>query len=97
MAVTQPIVHDDHLHDEDASPRGQDLVLSPGEAAEFDTRVPHWFGAAGAEGVEFLSLFGRQGERAHLRARPRGGQGRRDHPTSSPRRRQPTMRRAMPG
>jgi transcriptional regulator with XRE-family HTH domain len=52
----------------------QDLVLSPGEAAEFDTRVPHWFGAAGAEGVEFLSLFGRQGERAHLRARPRGGQ-----------------------
>ncbi|GAA3466537.1 helix-turn-helix domain-containing protein [Nonomuraea roseola] len=49
----------------------QDLVLSPGEAAEFDTRVPHWFGAAGAEPVEFLSLFGRQGERAHLRARPK--------------------------
>jgi transcriptional regulator with XRE-family HTH domain len=48
----------------------QDLVLSPGEAAEFDTRVPHWFGAAGPEPVEFLSLFGRQGERAHLRARP---------------------------
>jgi transcriptional regulator with XRE-family HTH domain len=46
----------------------QDLVLSPGEAAEFDTRVPHWFGAADAEPVEFLSLFGRQGERAHLRA-----------------------------
>ncbi|MFD6948623.1 XRE family transcriptional regulator [Nocardiopsis sp. TSRI0078] len=49
-----------------------DLVLSPGEAAEFDTRVPHWFGAAGTGPVEFLSLFGRQGERAHLRARPRG-------------------------
>ena len=48
-----------------------DLVLVPGEAAEFDTRVPHWFGAADAEPVEFLSLFGRQGERAHLRARPR--------------------------
>jgi transcriptional regulator with XRE-family HTH domain len=48
----------------------QDLVLKAGEAAEFDTRVPHWFGAAGAEPVEFLSLFGRQGERAHLRARP---------------------------
>ena len=47
-----------------------DLVLAPGEAAEFDTRVPHWFGAADAEPVEFLSLFGRQGERAHLRARP---------------------------
>lgn len=48
-----------------------DLVLSPGEAAEFDTRTPHWFGAAGDEPVEFLSLFGRQGERAHLRARPK--------------------------
>jgi transcriptional regulator with XRE-family HTH domain len=48
-----------------------DLVLAPGEAAEFDTRVPHWFGAAGAEPVEFLSLFGSQGERAHLRARPK--------------------------
>ncbi|CAA9423474.1 MAG: Transcriptional regulator SCO1200, Xre-family with cupin domain [uncultured Quadrisphaera sp.] len=47
-----------------------DLVLSPGEAAEFDTRVPHWFGADGTEPVELLSLFGRQGERAHLRARP---------------------------
>lgn len=49
----------------------QDLVLSPGEAAEFDTRVPHWFGAVGPEPVEFLSLFGTQGERAHLRARPK--------------------------
>jgi transcriptional regulator with XRE-family HTH domain len=51
----------------------QDLVLSPGEAAEFDTRVPHWFGAAGAEPVEFLSLFGRQGERAHLTTKRRPG------------------------
>jgi len=49
----------------------QDLVLSPGEAAEFDTRLPHWFGSADGESVEFLSLFGRQGERAHLRARPK--------------------------
>ena len=48
-----------------------DLVLSPGEAAEFDTRVPHWFGPASeTESVEFLSLFGREGQRAHLRARP---------------------------
>jgi transcriptional regulator with XRE-family HTH domain len=51
-----------------------DLVLSPGEAAEFDTRVPHWFGALDSEPVEFLSLFGRQGERAHLRAKPRARQ-----------------------
>jgi transcriptional regulator with XRE-family HTH domain len=48
-----------------------DLVLAPGEAAEFDTRTPHWFGAADDGPVEFLSLFGKQGERAHLRARPR--------------------------
>jgi quercetin dioxygenase-like cupin family protein len=47
----------------------RDLVLSEGEAAEFDTRVPHWFGSADAGPVELLSLFGRQGERAHLRAR----------------------------
>ncbi|RZQ61440.1 helix-turn-helix domain-containing protein [Amycolatopsis suaedae] len=47
-----------------------DLVLAPGEVAEFDTHVPHWFGAADTESVEFLSLFGKQGERAHIRARP---------------------------
>lgn len=49
-----------------------DLVLTPGEAAEFDTHTPHWFGAADEGSVEFLSLFGQQGERAHVRARPRG-------------------------
>jgi transcriptional regulator with XRE-family HTH domain len=47
----------------------RDLVLQPGEAAEFDTRLPHWFGSAGDGPVEVLSLFGSQGERAHLRAR----------------------------
>ena len=51
----------------------RDLVLTPGEAAEFDTRLPHWFGSADGAAVEFLSLFGRQGERAHLRARPKTG------------------------
>ncbi|WP_246363561.1 helix-turn-helix domain-containing protein [Nonomuraea rhodomycinica] len=50
-----------------------DLTLRPGEAAEFDTRTPHWFGAGGAGPVEFLSLIGRQGERAHVRAAPRRG------------------------
>ncbi|MDQ1006591.1 transcriptional regulator with XRE-family HTH domain [Streptomyces sp. V4I23] len=50
-----------------------DVVLGPGEAAEFDTRVPHWFGAADGQPVEFLSLFGPQGERMHVRARPRRG------------------------
>ncbi|NLG55260.1 MAG: helix-turn-helix transcriptional regulator [Rhodococcus sp.] len=45
----------------------QDITLTAGEAVEFDTRTPHWFGAAGSEPVEILSLFGRQGERVRLR------------------------------
>jgi transcriptional regulator with XRE-family HTH domain len=45
----------------------RDLVLEPGEVAEFETLTPHWFGPATDQPVEFLSLFGRQGERAHLR------------------------------
>jgi len=48
-----------------------DLILVPGEAAEFDTRTPHWFGATSSGPVEFLSLIGKQGERAHVRAAPR--------------------------
>lgn len=48
-----------------------DLVMGPGEAAEFDTRVPHWFGPADDGSVELLSLFGEQGQRAHTRVRPR--------------------------
>ncbi len=51
-----------------------DIVLGAGEAAEFDTRLPHWFGSADGRAVEFLSLFGKQGERAHLRAAPPGRQ-----------------------
>ncbi len=47
-----------------------DLILEPGEAAEFDTRTPHWFGATSSGPVEFLSLIGKQGERAHVRAAP---------------------------
>jgi transcriptional regulator with XRE-family HTH domain len=48
-----------------------DLLLEPGEAAEFDTRTPHWFGATSSGPVEFLSLVGKQGERAHVRAAPK--------------------------
>jgi uncharacterized cupin superfamily protein len=48
-----------------------DVVLGPGEAAEFGTRLPHWFGSTGEGPVEILSLFGRQGERMHVRAKPR--------------------------
>jgi len=48
-----------------------DFVMKAGEAAEFDTRVPHWFGSAGPEAAEVLALFGPQGERMHVRARPK--------------------------
>ncbi|WP_329377277.1 XRE family transcriptional regulator [Streptomyces sp. NBC_01351] len=47
-----------------------DLVLGPGEAAEFDTRTPHAILNAGPRPAEFLNLFGPQGERIHVRARP---------------------------
>jgi transcriptional regulator with XRE-family HTH domain len=50
------------------------LFLKPGEAAEFDTHTPHWFGATGSGPVEYLGLIGRQGERAHVRATPRPAQ-----------------------
>ncbi|WP_346124386.1 XRE family transcriptional regulator [Micromonospora coerulea] len=50
------------------------LILKPGEAAEFDTRTPHWFGATSSGPVEYLSLIGKQGERVHVRAAPKPGQ-----------------------
>jgi transcriptional regulator with XRE-family HTH domain len=46
----------------------QDLVLGEGEAAEFDTQLPHWFGSTGEGPAEVLSIFGRPGERVHVRA-----------------------------
>jgi transcriptional regulator with XRE-family HTH domain len=45
----------------------QDLVLGAGEAIEFDTRLPHWFGTADERPAEVLSLFGRPGERMQVR------------------------------
>ncbi|MGC5018259.1 helix-turn-helix domain-containing protein [Micromonospora sp. DT47] len=47
-----------------------DLTLDAGEVAEFDTRTPHWFGNPLDTPLEILSLFGPQGERLHVRARP---------------------------
>ncbi|WP_374458048.1 helix-turn-helix domain-containing protein [Nocardioides sp.] len=44
-----------------------DQVLEPGEVAEFDTTVPHWFGSTGQAPAEMLSIFGRPGERMRLR------------------------------
>lgn len=51
---------------------GRDLELGPGEAAEFDTRVPHWLGSADERPAELLTLIGIQGERAHLTVTDRG-------------------------
>jgi transcriptional regulator with XRE-family HTH domain len=50
-----------------------DVLLGPGEVAEFDTRVPHWFGSDGERPAEVLSILGIQGERMHVRARSKGG------------------------
>ncbi len=44
----------------------RDFVLEAGEAAEFDTRTPHWLGAAGDRPVELLHLAGPDGQRIHM-------------------------------
>jgi len=46
-----------------------DIVLGPGEAAEFDTRIPHWLSSTGGKPTEVLSIFSKDGKRIHLRAR----------------------------
>lgn len=43
-----------------------DLVIEPGEAVEFSTLTPHWFGAIDGP-VELIGILGPQGERVHLR------------------------------
>ncbi|NMM84256.1 XRE family transcriptional regulator [Rhodococcus sp. SRB_17] len=48
----------------------RDFVMGAGEAAEFDTHIPHRFSAADGRPAEVISLFGKQGERVHLRAAP---------------------------
>ncbi|WP_062131666.1 helix-turn-helix domain-containing protein [Demequina aestuarii] len=52
----------------------QDLVLEPGEAAEFDTRVPHALMAAGPAPARVLSIFNEEGERIHTWGARREGQ-----------------------
>ncbi|MCJ0903487.1 helix-turn-helix domain-containing protein [Rhodococcus sp. ARC_M6] len=53
----------------------RDFVMGAGEAAEFDTRIPHRFSAADGRPAEIISLFGKQGERVHLRAAPADRRG----------------------
>jgi quercetin dioxygenase-like cupin family protein len=42
-------------------------VLQAGEAAEFDTRVPHGLASATGDPVEVLNVMSPQGRRVHLR------------------------------
>lgn len=77
-AVPEPKVHDGHewLYVLSGHLRlvigEQEVTLGPGEAAEFDTRIPHWLSATGAGPVEMISIFSKEGKRIHLRARPAG-------------------------
>ena len=43
----------------------EDLTIQPGEAVEFTTWTPHWFGTAGGP-VELIAILGAHGERVHL-------------------------------
>ena len=45
----------------------QDFTIEPGEAVEFSTWTPHWFGAVDGP-VELIMIVGPQGERLHLHA-----------------------------
>jgi transcriptional regulator with XRE-family HTH domain len=56
----------------------QQYEFGPGEAAEFDTRTPHQIASAGVQPAELLTLFGAQGERAHLS--PHTGDGHHGRP-----------------
>lgn len=73
--VPEPKVHDGHEWLYVLSGRlrlvigEQDVTLGAGEAAEFDTRIPHWLSATGSGPVEMLSIFSKEGRRIHLRAR----------------------------
>ena len=75
-AAPEPTVHDGHEWLYVISGRlrlvlgEQEVTLGPGEAAEFDTRIPHWLSAAGSGPAEVLSIFSKEGKRIHLRARP---------------------------
>lgn len=45
----------------------EEIVLEPGEAAEFDTRLPHGSASASLEPAEIINLLSTQGERVHLK------------------------------
>jgi transcriptional regulator with XRE-family HTH domain len=43
----------------------RDFTIKPGEAVEFSTWTPHWFGAVDGP-IEAIALFGPHGERLHV-------------------------------
>lgn len=43
----------------------RDFTIDPGQAVEFSTWTPHWFGVVGGP-VEAIVIFGPHGERLHL-------------------------------
>ena len=45
----------------------EDFTIEPGEAVEFSTWTPHWFGSVDGP-VELIMIVGPQGERLHLHA-----------------------------
>jgi transcriptional regulator with XRE-family HTH domain len=45
----------------------RDFVIKPGEAVEFSTWTPHWFGAMDGA-VEAIAIFGPHGERFHVQS-----------------------------
>ena len=48
----------------------RELELGPGEAAEFETAIPHRVSAAGGVKAEAISIFNAAGERLHLHSAP---------------------------
>lgn len=46
------------------------MTVEPGEAVEFSTWTPHWFGAVDGP-VELIGIFGPEGEKVHLRPDPK--------------------------
>jgi hypothetical protein len=42
-----------------------DLTIAPGEAVEFSTWTPHWFGVV-EEPAEIILIVGAEGAREHL-------------------------------
>jgi len=78
---------------------GHDITMGPGEVAEFDTRLPHWFGPAADQPVEIPQPVRQASERIHVRAAPRARSTTRDNgqtTAASPRSPQSSRARYVP-